>query len=341
MAGVFSEWQPRYAEAGIATFPVREKRPAVKGYLQLGARVSEQLAFKFANDNAFGFACKRSRIVIVDVDTPDESVLADALAEHGPTPVIVRSGSGNWQAWYRHNGEDRQVRPDPEKPIDILGDGFVVAPPSLLTKGPYQFIQGGLSDVATLPKRQVTKGNETHHNILTPPSSSPLLPPEDAFGPKIGERNEALFRTAMELARRCDTIEQLMEKVMQVNATYYEPMPADEVLKVIASAWGYQVGGKNWVGGRGRAILARDEILAFPGCHTLRLLLLLRASHDLRSEPFAISQIEVGDLLGVTRQAVSNAIQQLIEHGLLRRVYIGGKGRGDPHKYVLVEVSDG
>jgi hypothetical protein len=156
--GLFAEWQPQYASHGIATFPVRGKKPAVKGYLKLGTQVSEQLALKFANDNAFGFACRCNRIAVLDVDTPDERLLADALTLFGPTPIIVRSGSGNYQAWYRHNGERRHVRPDPSKPIDILGDGYVVAPPSLGGKGPYQIIQGTLDDLDRLPVMRNAEG---------------------------------------------------------------------------------------------------------------------------------------------------------------------------------------
>jgi hypothetical protein len=34
---IFREWQPVYAERGIATFPVGDdKRPCTKGYLRLG-----------------------------------------------------------------------------------------------------------------------------------------------------------------------------------------------------------------------------------------------------------------------------------------------------------------
>ena len=36
------------------------------------------------------------------------------------------------------------VRPDPGKPIHILGDGFVVCPPSLSAKGRYEIIRGSL-----------------------------------------------------------------------------------------------------------------------------------------------------------------------------------------------------
>ncbi|TIO43494.1 MAG: hypothetical protein E5X98_26920, partial [Mesorhizobium sp.] len=66
MSGVFAEWQPVYAEHGIATFPVsivgKDKKPAVKGYLKLGSKVSGQLAIKFPGHDAIGLACKRNKI---------------------------------------------------------------------------------------------------------------------------------------------------------------------------------------------------------------------------------------------------------------------------------------
>jgi hypothetical protein len=101
--GRFAEFQPRYAEHRIATFPVnitvREKRPAVRHYQRAGLRASGELARKFPEAQAFGFVCgPRSRITVLDIDTPDDRVLADALSRHGQTPFIVLSGSGNRQA---------------------------------------------------------------------------------------------------------------------------------------------------------------------------------------------------------------------------------------------------
>src|SRR5690606_16271814 len=144
----------------------------------------------------------------------------------------------------------------------------------------------------------------------------------------VGERNDVLWRKSMEFARRCDSIEQLMEKAMQANTAFYEPLPPEEVLKVIASAWSYQGGGRNWVGGKGRATVAREEILAIPGCHSMRLWLLIRASHGQRDGPFAISQIEVAALLGIDQARMPGLIRELIRMGQLRLVH-RGKGKGD------------
>ncbi|MAQ30374.1 MAG: hypothetical protein CL950_10435 [Erythrobacter sp.] len=183
----FGEWQPRYEEAGIATFPVRDKKPAVQGYLKAGLRASRQFAGRFAAEEAFGFACKRNNICVLDVDTPSEKTLCDALAKFGPTPIIVRSGSGNWQAWYRRNGERRSVRPDPTQPIDILGDGFVVAPPSLGGKGRYELITGSLADIPNLPAmRRPVAENPTQGT-----------PEADTDRIDVGQRNDTLWRACM------------------------------------------------------------------------------------------------------------------------------------------------
>jgi hypothetical protein len=232
MGGLFQHWQPRYAERNVATFPVRDKRPCIRGYLKLGIPASEQLAIKFPAEDAFGLACRRNRITVVDVDTPDERLLADALSEFGPTPFLVRSGSGNFQAWYRNNGESRKVRPDPQRPIDILGDGYVVAPPSRGATGIYEIIGGSLDDLDTLPtmRRPNVRANAT-----------PAALPERI---DKGRRNQALWRECMRLARGCRDVAELVKEAARMNATmFYEPLPDEEVLRVVASAWIKEVSG--------------------------------------------------------------------------------------------------
>jgi hypothetical protein len=72
MTGVFSKWQPVYAEHGIATFPVviegKNKRPMNKGYQRTGLRGSAELAKKFTEANALGMILgRRNQIEYVDV----------------------------------------------------------------------------------------------------------------------------------------------------------------------------------------------------------------------------------------------------------------------------------
>src|SRR5262249_6783728 len=118
----------------------------VSNYAKFGLRGSAELVRKFGTATGIGFmAGERSRISVVDIDTRNETVLADALDRHGQTPIIARTGSGKFHAYYRHNGEHRMIRPEGDRPIDILGGGIVIAPPSRGLTGNYQFIAGGLA----------------------------------------------------------------------------------------------------------------------------------------------------------------------------------------------------
>ena len=77
MSGVFAEWQPRYAEHGVATFPVENKIPRVRSWQKLGLNGSSQLAMKFPDADAFGFQCgARNRITLIDIDSDDVNVVA-------------------------------------------------------------------------------------------------------------------------------------------------------------------------------------------------------------------------------------------------------------------------
>ncbi|QIK78644.1 hypothetical protein G7077_06785 [Sphingomonas piscis] len=250
MGGTFSEWQPRYAEHTIATFPVKEKRPAVKNYLKLGLLYSSQLAIKFPEAESFGFACRHNRITVLDVDCSDERLLADAMDEFGTSPFVVRSGSGNFQVWYRHGGERRKVRPDPSRPIDILGDGFVVAPPSRGTKGYYSIIEGCLDDLARLPRMR--------HSTVARCDPAAVC----AAGlVGAGQRNDQLWTACMKRASSCGSFDELLEIGMHLNqAEFYEPLPADEVLKVVASAWQKECTGENWFGRGARVVWATEDI---------------------------------------------------------------------------------
>src|ERR1700732_2170966 len=92
----FGCWQPLYADHHIATFPVRVsadgKKPMVSNYGRFGLPASAEISKKYPDATAIGFmAGKRTKLTVLDVDTTDERVLADAQYRHGPSPVIVKS----------------------------------------------------------------------------------------------------------------------------------------------------------------------------------------------------------------------------------------------------------
>lgn len=244
---VFRAWQPRYAAYRIATFPVRVgdggKVPAIHGWQRIGLPGSAKVAQTMDAD-AFGFCPgSRSRLTILDVDTGDECVLADALARQGSTPIIVRSGSGNYQAWYRWDGEKRLIRPDPDKPIDILGSGFVVAPPSKGIKSDYEFIQGGLDDLDNLPCLRNVPPEAARR------SSSVGGLETGRVGQ--GARNNTLWKHCMRQAHHCDDLDALIDVARTCNESFLPPLAEDEVLKIAKSAWGYTQRGQNWFGRHG------------------------------------------------------------------------------------------
>src|SRR5262245_48205219 len=145
MSGIFSMWQPRYAEHGIATFPVSEtKRPCVRGWHKIGLGYSTTLAKKFVEANALGYVTgRRSNVTVLDIDTDDQRIAEDAIAHHGQPILVTRTASGKLHLLYRYNGERRRLRPWPELPIDVLGDnGFVLEAPSKFAAGSYEIVHG-------------------------------------------------------------------------------------------------------------------------------------------------------------------------------------------------------
>jgi Bifunctional DNA primase/polymerase, N-terminal len=254
MTGLFAQWQPRYAEAGIPTFPVSAKRPAVRHYLRAGLPASRAFAAKFPEADALGFSVERAGLCVVDIDAPDERLLCDTISEYGPSPIVVRSGSGNHQIWYRRNGEARAIRPDKSRPIDILGGGFVVAPPSRGARGDYAFISGSLADLSNLPaitKAIPSLANDTNFalpNLVSNTNIHPLpLSPSGIIS--SGIRNDSLFRECMKRARSCECVADLLAIAAQHNASMMNPpLAASEVVACAASAWGYQLDGKNRFG---------------------------------------------------------------------------------------------
>lgn len=334
--GAFAQWQPRYAEYGIATFPVRitdeGKKPVVKGYLKTGPSLSLQYARKFPDVEAFGFACgKPSRITILDIDTPNESVLSDAFNRHGLSPFVVRSGSGNFQAWYRHGGEGRRIRPwGPDRPIDILGAGYVVAPPSLGTRRRYEIIQGGLQDIAHLPK--------LHGLQLPSDDPKPVASAQQKATGAIleGRRNTTLWRACMREARRFERFDDILNYARTTNAGFLPPLPDHEVLAVAKSAWKKTEDGTNWFGGHVRMVAlshaAVDE-LAAADPDALALLMILRRWHW--DKPQFILAKAMAGCMHWSIPRFKAARSQLEVCGYIELIHRGGKGKNDPPIYRL------
>jgi Bifunctional DNA primase/polymerase, N-terminal/Primase C terminal 1 (PriCT-1) len=305
--GIFTKWQPHYAERRIATFPVgNDKKPQIRRWNQLGLTGSAKLAQRFTESNAFGFQPgPRSRVTVLDVDTHDENILSDALSEHGETPFIVRTGGG-YHAYYRHNGERRHIRPFHEKPIDILGGGFIVAPPSIAEKGTYQLIAGTLDDLANLPPI---------HLVLDKLRAEARI--------YAGTRNDTLFILALEQARYADEFDALLDAMRTRNMDCEPQMPDADVVKVAQSAWRYEQEGRNLIG-RGRSLVTThsliDELIG-ESQDAFILFTLLRRHHWGRD---FVAANAMADQLGWTRKRFAEARGVLVLLGLIEEVIPAG-----------------
>lgn len=234
------------------------------------------------------------------------------------TPFIVRSGSGNFQAWYRHSGEKRRVRPDPSRPIDILGDGFVVAPPSEAPKGHYTLVQGSLDDLDRLPP------------MRRPAVPEPVLGPvANAQGVVEGKRNDTLWRLCMKHAPDCAGLSDLMEFAMQANRNqFYEPLATVEVVKVVASAWQKECDGENFFGGRKGIVLPVDQLDALLAAPDAFVLFAHLKRHHWGRE-FVCANAMAASIPGTWyRQKVAAARLELEKLGLIEMLRPAIKGVG-------------
>jgi Bifunctional DNA primase/polymerase, N-terminal/Primase C terminal 1 (PriCT-1) len=302
----FAEWQPIYAAHGLSTFPVRiqggDKKPMVKNYLRAGRRYSDRLARQFPDAQAFGFALgARTKITVLDSDSNDDRILCDAMTRHGKSPLIVQSGSGNFQAWYRHNGEGRHIRPDPLLPIDILGGGFVVAPPSRGAKSDYQIIQGSLDNLDLLPALQnfvAASGNE----VIA-----------------MGRRNNSLWQHCMKQARSCDDFTALLDVAETFNThSLSPPLEADEVACIARSAWQLTERGQNRFGQIGAFLTIAETQSMVRDPHLLALLAWLKAQNA-PGRQFLIAD-GLAPVLGWSLPQLRRCRRRLLELGWLEMI---------------------
>jgi Primase C terminal 1 (PriCT-1) len=323
MTGVFAEWQPRYAKYRVATFPVENKKPRISHWQKVGLPASAQLAMKFADADAFGFQCgKFNRITLIDIDSRDERIVGEAIKLFGESPIIWRTGSGNHAMPFRHNGESRRIKPIPQLPIDVLGGGFAVAPPSMGSIGRYEFLQGGLPDLDRLPVAR----------SIGQPEARKEDRKETSDRIHKGERNTTLFHYALEQAPYVDDLDTLMDVVRTRNIECEPPLSDTEIVSIATSAWRYQEEGRNLVG-RGHAMVIDHgtfDTLMTEGPDAWLLYSHLRRQHWGRD--FVLSKAMAPSMRS-GRPRWENARDSLIDLGFIRCIHPGGNGPHDPPIY--------
>lgn len=309
---IFANHAADYAEQGLYVFPVggdTGKRPLVTNWREFKLNTWEDVADRFANDN-IGFLNGEGENPVSIVDVDDPKLYHPAIEMFGYTPIIIETPNGGYHLWYGYSGEKRQIGFQGLK-IDILGKGgLAVAPPSYRhNKGQYRFIEGDVTEIPNLPLMKL---------------KTPLAQVEINTSDQ-GNRNNTLFDYCRLKAMNCFKEADLIEIALIYNKTVKPPLPDNEVLKVVASVWGYKVAGNLLIGGEGKMFFDIEYFSLSNNPDAFTLFLNLKLNHGARKTPFAIDHRKMKQLLGWgDRRRVAKAIDYLMYCGMLERVGIGG-----------------
>jgi hypothetical protein len=322
MAGIFAAAQPKYAALGIATFPFdatgATKRPLVSHYNRMGLRASQQMALRFPDAPGLAaMAGARNRFTVIDIDergAAGERLLADVQRQFGNSRFVVRTGGGGFHAYFRHAGEARKIRPDPRKPIDLIGGGPIVLPPTRGAKGSYEIIHGRIEDLAVLDPMRAKSG---------------ALP--DSFDPRsirVGERDDKFWRYIKRHANQAASYEALLDHAREVNEMMQIPLTDAEVIAKCKHWWRKTERGENrWGIGQFTTVdhaLIDDMMMHDPDSFTL--LIFLRRHHWGRE--FALSN--------ETRHLLPLGGSRLGQVGWDRERFSGARTRLIARKHLIV-----
>jgi hypothetical protein len=216
------------------------------------------MVFKFPD--ADGLACMAGSLTVIDIDArgaEGERLLADVQREVGESRFIVRTGGGGFHAYFRHRGEGRKIRLDPRRPIDLLGGGQIVLPPSTGSKAKYEIIHGTLDDLTALtPIRSAEPalGAVCEHEQPAPAAFANMQA-------NTG-RNNTLFDSLCKEARSLPpTLQAFIDRGRELNQLFGEPMTDSRVINTAKSVFRYVEKGELRTGEHG-AWFQRPQVQA-------------------------------------------------------------------------------
>lgn len=325
---------------GLAPLPLGGddgKVPLVSSFTNwrriLGESTLANWASKWPQANV-GIVTELSGVSVIDIDDPD--LLDTVIDQFGDTPLKTSTPSGGIHLWFLGSGESSRIRIG-GFPVDIkAAGGMVVVPPSTRPSGPfkgreYGFLAGSWENLRELPTMK-------NGNLQTPIKI-------EGTGPKVGQRNDALFRYLLNQVRHCDCQDDLLDVAISWNLDCLgEPLPDNEIIRTCASVWKINQEKRNWIGGSGMCqmpVLLLERLLLFSpkhGADAVCLYLKLQKEHaarDARGEVFPVAAEAMAKSGSVPWSAykIRNALGVLRSFPLLKVVKWGGTGQGDAHLY--------
>jgi hypothetical protein len=328
MMAAFADAAPAWAAAGIVPLPVS---PTGKGWMvkhpetfRRPAAMALAAKPRFAAAN-LGFLCGATNgITVIDIDSPADSELQQALTKYGDTGAIVRTPSGGRHLYFKHDGEGRQIRPDESHPIDELGGGLCIAPPSSKPTGGYTWLRGDLSIIPNLPK--IRNGAVQKTRDFERPAGAHV---------QKGERNAELFRYCRQIVGYCDDLDQLIDAARTwADSQCAEPLPDAEIAKTASSVFKFQGGRKQVMqniveGPLYQRLIADVEVWA---------LYAYLAAENGPAAQFMVAD-GLGPARGWPRRMVPRARRALLDMGAIRCIRFPRKGIPALYRWSLAPLS--
>ena len=249
------------------------------------------------------------------LDVADEALFQDCLKEFGDTPIKVRTASGKFHAYYKHNGERRQIRPINGLEADILGSGVVVLPPSRRPgKGAYEFLEGSERDLDRLPVMRGVDSTSRHLNRR----DATLSHVPGACTVHEGERDAFIFREGRLFAPVASGPEQIYDHLSTLNAERCLPSLPDSVIVTKARhIWQMKERGELILPGDRTGRLPLETIIALSGKPSAFLLLAYLKAHHPPHHEFQIVPEGISQVLNISPRTISTATKWLLEQGEL------------------------
>lgn len=211
-----------YLEQGYSVIPVsKEKKPLVKWaeYMKRPPTPEEVAGWTLEfPDMQLGIVTGAvSGLVVIDVEAGGD------MTQFPPTLTATTGGNG-YHLYYKHPGTPVKNGVRVLELVDIRGDGgFVVAPPSISTKGQYAWVEGSHSTPALYPGDLIES--------LVQTSSETLV--------QTGERNVQATKKAGEIIATLPSLSQRNEAWEQLQewnqAKLAQPLEESELRKVFDS----------------------------------------------------------------------------------------------------------
>lgn len=235
-----------YAGLGWHVFPCvpDDKRPCIAAW-QINAttdptRIAAWWAqWPMAN---IGIATDPSGLVVYDVDVAGgkRGAISHAAIAHDLTPTlraITRSGGEHWYYRPPHGAVNlRRIGIVPagvEVPagmssgLDLIANGYVLAPPSIVGGRPYVWDNASEASIAELPELLVDAARRP------PPRTASALPDGEIIA---GERNNTLYKLACKYRGAGLSHEETLTALAAVNASRVRPPLAQDELELIAAS---------------------------------------------------------------------------------------------------------